>query len=106
MQKTIVALAASAFLALGILAASGQAPVQTRGVLSVLHVGQQLSLKETSGRYEVSVFKDGPDLLSHKVVEVGGDYLVVQDVVGVIETRIPIFSIKAILTVKLGGPAK
>jgi hypothetical protein len=100
-KKTIFALTLTAFLALGFFVASGQAPAQPRGVLSVLHVSQQVSLKETSGRFEIGVFENGPGVLGQKVVELGTDYLVVQDVAGVTETRIPIYSIKAIVTLKV-----
>jgi hypothetical protein len=105
MKKTIFALAATAFLALGLFVASGQAPPQYRGVLSGLHVGQQVSLKETSGRFEVGVFENGPGLIGHKVVEANSEFLVVQQA-GIIETRIPIFSIKSIVTIKVEGRAK
>lgn len=101
MRQAIFASVITAFLALGIFSASGQAPTQPRGVLGVLHAGQAASVKESGGRYEISLFENGPELLSHKVVDVGPDYLVVEDVAGVAETRIPIFSLKSVVTVKL-----
>lgn len=39
--------------------------------------------------------------LGHKVVEVGTDFIVVEDLVGVTETRIPIYSIKAVTITRL-----
>ncbi len=106
MHKTIFALTATAFLALVIVVASGQAPAEPRGVLAVLRAGQPVSIKDTAGRYEVSVFKDGPEMLTHQVVEVASDYLVVKDVADVTEARIPIFAIKAVTTIKVGIPTK
>ena len=102
MRNTIVAATVAALLALGIFSASGQAPAKPRGVLAVLHAGQPVTLKDTNGRYEINVFDNGPDLLGYKVVEVGGDYVVLQDVAGVNELRIPIYSVKAVVTLKVG----
>jgi hypothetical protein len=101
MKQTIIASVLLALLALGIFSASGQAPAKPRGVLAVLHIGQSVTLKETPAGYEISVFQNGPDLLGHKVVEVGGDFVVVQDVSGVNEVRIPIYAVKAIVTLKV-----
>ena len=43
-----------------------------------------------------------PDMkLGHTVKEVGSDYLVVEDAVGLTETRIPVYWIKSIAIVKL-----
>lgn len=94
MRNTIVAATVVALLALGIFTASGQSPAKPRGVLTVLQVGQSVTLKDADGRYEIGIFANGPDLLGYKVVEVGGDYLVVQDVAGVNELRIPKWGIR------------
>lgn len=105
MRKMIFASIITIFLAVGLFSASGQAPAQPRGVLSVLHVGQPVSLKEAGGRFEIGVFDNLPGLLGHKVVEVGdgGDYLVVQDVTGVSEIRIPMYSVKSVVTLRIGA---
>lgn len=102
MHKTIITVTTAAFLALGIFAASGKAPAQSRGVLSVLHAGQPVSIKESNGRYELSLFENGPETLGHKVIEVGDDYVVLQDIAGISDTRIPIFSVKGVVTMKVG----
>lgn len=101
MKNVIITASMTAFLALGIFSASGQAPNKPVGVLSVLRPGQSITLKDADGRYEIGIFANGPDLLGHKVVEVGGDYVVVQDVSGVNEVRIPIYAVKAIVTLKV-----
>jgi hypothetical protein len=101
-MKTL-ALVIVAVLALGLFTASGQAPAQPQGVLGILRPGQPVSLKEIAGRYEIGTFRNGPTMLAHKVIEVGPDYLVVEDNVGVSETRIPVYSIKAVTTVKVGA---
>ena len=73
-----------------------------RGFLSVLKAAQSVTVKENGGRYEVTVMDEVR--LGHRITEVGADYLVVEDVAGVTETRIPIYSIKAI--VRLKSPRK
>ena len=81
---------------------SGQAPDKPRaGFLSALKKGQSIMLKEVAGRFEISSFDDGPAMLSHKVIEVGTDYLTIEDIGGLIETRIPTYSIKAIVLLKV-----
>jgi hypothetical protein len=102
MRQVILASTITTILALGIFSALGQAPAQPRGVLGVLHAGQAASVKESGGRYEISLFENGPEMLGYKVVEVGTDYLVVEDIAGVSETRIPIFSVKSVVTLKVG----
>jgi len=100
MKKTILAVV-GVFLASGFFSAYGQAPAQPQGVLAVLRSGQGVNLKESNGRYEISVFDQGPDALGHKIVEVGPDYVVLQNIAGVSETRIPIFAVKAVTTWKI-----
>ena len=74
-----------------------------RSVLSVLTKGQAVSVKDVGGRYEIGVFSNGPDMLGYKVVEVGHDYVVVQDISQVTELRIPIYSVKVVSILKAGG---
>ena len=68
----------------------------------MLKAAQSVTVKENGGRYEVTVMDEVR--LGHRITEVGADYLVVEDVAGVTETRIPIYSIKAI--VRLKSPRK
>lgn len=69
--------------------------------LSTLKEGQPVSIKEISGRYEISILEGVPVVQGHKVLEIGSDFLVVNDVSGITETHIPIWSIKAIIRVRL-----
>ena len=82
-------------------AASGQAPAKPKGILSVLHIDQYINLKDGGSGYEIQVFENVPGLLGHTVVEIASDYLVVEDVAGVTQTRIPIYSIKSVVVTKL-----
>ena len=56
--------------------------------------GQTISVREVGGRYEIIVMKRMP--VVHKVLEVGIDYILVEDPASVTETRIPVYSIKSI----------
>ena len=81
---------------------SGQAPDKPRqSFLSILKEGQSVMLKEVAGRFEISMCEDGPELLSHKVKEIGTDYVTVEDIGGLIETRLPVYSIKSIALLKM-----
>lgn len=70
-----------------------------KGFLAVLKEDQVVTLKEVGGKYEITILKTGP--VGHKIIEVGLDYLVVEDVAGVSQTRIHVTSIKAIVRKKL-----
>ena len=102
MPRPILALLLAAFIAVFSVNVSGQAPDKPqKGFLSALKEGQSIILKEVAGRFEISSFDDGPAMLSHKVIEVGTDYLTIEDIGGLIETRIPTYSIKAIVRLKV-----
>ncbi len=97
MPRSIIAVLLCATLALACLSpeANGQEKGR-KGFLSVLKEGQAVVLKEAGGRYEITLMEGG-----HKVIEVGPDYIVAEDISGVTETRIPIFSIKSIARIKV-----
>ena len=97
MSRSLFAVLFCAALALACLspAANGQEKGR-KGFLSVLKEGQAIVVKEVAGRYEITLMEGG-----HKVIEVGPDYVVVEDIAGVTETRIPIFSIKSIARIKV-----
>ena len=82
--------------------ASGQAPAKPHGVLSVLHAGQPVNLADADGGYKLNLYKDGPDVLGHRVVEVGSDFVVVEDIAGVQQLRIPVYSLKSVGITKIG----
>lgn len=99
--------AAIALLLLGIVVSStftatGQAPAEKQpNILSVLKEGQPVSIKEVSGRYDITTLEGVPVVQGYKVLTIGSDYLVVQDISGINEIHIPVYSIKAIIRVKL-----
>lgn len=102
MSKSITIFVAGAILAVTAFTVSGQAPAQPRqGFLSALKQGQAVSLKEVAGRFEISTFDDLPGPLGYKIIEVGPDYLTVVEIADVTEIRIPTFSIKSIVRLKV-----
>lgn len=100
MTRPLIAVLVSAFLFAAFFTTTGYGQEKTRkGFLSVLKEGQSVSVKEVGGRFEITLIKDVK--LGQKVVEVGTDYVVVEDVAGVTETRIPVYSIKSIVRVRV-----
>ncbi len=107
MRQIVVFLAAVAAIILGTsIAFSQRGPERGReGVLSVLTKGQAVSISEVAGRYEISIFSNGPNMLGYNVVEAGQDYVILEDIAHVRELRIPIYSVRAVTVLKLGGKA-
>ena len=62
--------------------------------LSRLKTGQIVSVKEVVGKYELIINEKTP--VGSKVIEIGDDYLVIEDPSGLVETRIHVTSIKSI----------
>lgn len=79
-------------------AASGLAPAEKPELLSVLRPGLPVTMMVTAGKYELGIVEgiDGP--LSHEIAEVGDDFVVVADLIGLKRTRIPIWSLSSITT--------
>jgi hypothetical protein len=71
-----------------------------KGVLAGLKAGQPVVLKDLGNAYEVTTM--GGEKTGFQIVEVGGDYLVVKDEVGMVETRVPVTSIKAVVRITAG----
>jgi hypothetical protein len=62
-----------------------------------------VTFTEKDGRYEVGVFPPAYQVLGHKVIEIGPDYVVFRDLVGITDSIVPIYSIKAIKVLRVGG---
>jgi hypothetical protein len=69
------------------------------GAFASLEKNQSVTVKEVAGRYEIVVVPGVED--GHRIVEIGQDSIVLLDPSGVTETRIPIYSIKAITVTRL-----
>ncbi len=78
-----------------------QEEAKATGVLASLKIGQALSVKEVADRYLITAI-DGELKLpqSHKLLEIGPDFVVVEDITGLNVVRIPLASIKAIVHFK------
>jgi hypothetical protein len=101
MKRPVFALLLAAFITLGTLIVSAQGPEKPRqGFLSALKEGQSVSLKEVAGRSEITFDEAVPDI-SHKIVKIGPDSVAVEDIGGLIETTIPVYSIKSIVRLKV-----
>ena len=98
MKKFVAVLSIAGVVA--VLAAAAPKDVAT-GVFAPLEKGQVVALKETPGGYQIGVVP-GVEL-AYKVVEVGGDYVVLADAAGVTETRIPVYAVKAVTVTRLPG---
>jgi len=104
MNKAIGGVVITLLLVIGAIRVFAQAPARhPDGLLTVLKAGQAIALKEVGDKYEISFFQKGDLPLGHKIIEVGGDFVVVEDMAGTREMRIPVFSIKAIILLKIGG---
>lgn len=98
-MNTVRVLTVLAVMLVVIPATSNAQDKPRKGFLSALKQGQTIVLKENAGRYEITVMKDVR--LGHTIIEVGPDYVVVEDVAKMTETRIPVYSIKAIVKIKV-----
>lgn len=69
------------------------------GVFAALRPGQSVALREVGSAYHLTTFVQevqGP----FKVMELGADYIVLQDVVGFQEHRIPIYAVRGVTHVR------
>ena len=89
---TVVVIAAIA-------AGAGTAPKPT--FLDHLKPGQAVTLDEKDGRYEIGVMPN--QVLGFNVVEIGQDFVTLRDIAGVTDTIVPVYSIKAVKVLRIGG---
>lgn len=103
MRRILITVACLAVVALGTSLAFSQRGEDHRGqgVLTVLAKGQAVSVKDAGGRYEIGVLPN-VEPLGYKVMDVGPDFVVVEDIAQVTQLRIPIYSIKAVSVLKVG----
>lgn len=99
MKRTTIGIVLVFILALGAITPGQQPAQQRRDFLSALKVGQSVNLKEASGRFVLSTIDDGPPL-SHTVLEVGSDFVLLEDMVGVSEIRVPLYAITSFSRLK------
>ena len=78
-------------------------PQPSSAILGLLKKGQAISVKDAGFNYELTAFADGPEKLSHTIIEITADYVLVRDLPGITDLAIPIWSIKSVATVRLRG---
>ena len=102
MNRPLFSLLLATFVISCVISVSGQAPDKPRqGFLSVFKKDQQVILKEVAGRFDITLMEGVPAPLTHKVVEVESDFIVVvESLTELIETRIPIYAIKSVASIK------
>ena len=88
-----------AALLLAVTATSNAQDKPKKTFFSALKEGQIVTVKEVAGKYDITVMKNAP--VGSKVLEVGTDYVLLEDPAGVMETRIHVTSIKSIIRLKL-----
>ena len=71
---------------------------QRVGFFAPLDKGQKVALKETASGFEIT---SSDFELGYTITDIGSDYIVVEDMAKVTETRIPIYSIRSIKTIKV-----
>lgn len=98
MTAKVQVLTAVGLLLLAVVATTPAEPKKPTGVFVILQKSQTVLLKDLGSSYEITVI-EGTDL-GFKVMDVGADYLVLQDIAGVIETRIPIYAVKSVKVLK------
>jgi hypothetical protein len=98
MKVSYVLSAVCLFLCL-VIAAAPKAENRAGGLFVPLKKGAKVNLKATANGYEIGVV---PGMnLGFTITEIGQDYVVLKDLAGVTETRIPVYSIRAIKTTRL-----
>jgi hypothetical protein len=102
MNRTIVVLLVASGLVFAMLlstATSQPPPAARRSIFSTLKVRQSVTLKERAGLYEIGTTDEaGP--LTHKVVEVADNFLVLRDEAGTVESRIPVTAVRAVVHIR------
>jgi hypothetical protein len=70
--------------------------------LDRLKPGQPVAVEEKNGHYYISIFPKTFRPLSHKVVEVGMDFVTVRDLAQINDTIIPVYSVASIRILRTG----
>jgi hypothetical protein len=77
----------------------GAADAPKRTVFSSLKVGQQVGLKDNGTAFEISFLSEEIPQ-GYTVIEIGDDFVVLEDLAKVTQTTIPVYSLKAIVRLK------
>lgn len=89
-------------IAVALLVSSGASqpqPTPKKTLFSTLKLGQSVTLTEKGSAWDIGTVDDEAPL-THRVVEVGDDYIVLRDEAGSVETRLPATAIRAVVHVR------
>lgn len=102
MRNWVWVVAAVGLIAVVIAAHGADEPKKSSGVFSMLKVGQTVTLRDEGTAFSIS-FLDEERPLAHKVIEIGNDHIVLEDVAGVTETAIPVYAVKSVVKINTKG---
>ena len=104
-RAIILLMALATAVTIAALPSSTAAPQEHKTLTFLEHLkpGQPVAFSEKDGRYEIGVFPENFRPLGHKVVEVNQDHIVFRDLVEITDTIVPIYSIKSITVLRIGG---
>ena len=102
MRRSTVGFAAVALAVFVAIAIAADKPVQSKSrFLHGLAKGQSVLLKDLGTSYEIDLLPIDAAKLGQEVMEIGDDYVVIRDTTGFRETRVPVYSIKSIVKMKV-----
>lgn len=89
------------------LATAGFAPPAPPSLFVDLAVGQPVTLDQTAGRWQIGVFAiDPPVALGYTVTKISPDVIVLDDVSGLKQIRIPSTAVSAVVVTRLQPQAQ
>lgn len=83
-------------LPLLVLLLAGWTSAPRKTIFSELKPGQAIGVKDLEDAYQLSLWDEGLPQ-SHQVVEIGEDFIIVEDQTKVTRTTIPVYAIKAVV---------
>lgn len=94
MRKFILSLATLCLLSPILLA-------ENNGTFGALKKDQKVSIKEISGKFIITLILDQEDIAAYKIKEIGSDYIKLEDITGITEIYIPIYSVRSVHVIKI-----
>jgi hypothetical protein len=101
LSASVLSIVAVSLISLVLVAAQPDADPPKTGLFANLRKGQEIGLKDVGTSFEVTILADQPGPLGFTILEVGHDFLVLRDISGIQEVRIPLYAIKAITTISM-----
>ena len=98
-KPTVILVSLCAILALASTVTSQPQPSAKKGLFSTLTVGQVVTVNDNGPLFQISTIEKA-ETGTHKIAELGSDYIVFEDMARVSELRVPLHAIKAIIHVK------